>query len=319
VVSGRGATLTLKRRWADPIVVPKAWDRPWRLTRYPLRVVWSDPEVFPCDETGFRIPADYSSVFEKARAGDGRTLIACIGGSTTFGWYCREEESYPHQLENLLCGRANVLNLGVASVDGNGGLHMLVDVLRWGIVPDVVIVLDGINEKQGYLQAFAGEERYRETFPQYEYFREKMEGPGPKKHPTPADVAADTRVVDPRMLRFVSEQADVYVGANAALRRIAEAWRCELHTFLQPTLWDAWVPQGSRHAYLKALYAAILERSPEAAVDLCEHAHLEPAMFFDWQHTTADGNRALAEAIAEQLGKRSARSAELGLADAVRS
>lgn len=241
--------------------------------------------------------------------------VFCIGGSTTFGWYCAYEESYPAVLESLLAPSANVLNLGLPGLDMTGSLHILVDLLRWGIVPDVVILLDGINEKQGFLQAVRGEARFRETSPYASYFAELL---GRRARPwlggrigrairhvvsgraaVPEGVDGNERADD--VLRFVPEQAAVYVGALRTARALARSWGFDLVAFLQPVVWDIWSGTSPRYQYLKTLYAAIMQTS-EPPIDLSRRVSaLSPEMFLDWAHLNGAGNAAIANAIARSL------------------
>jgi hypothetical protein len=299
----------LERAWAEPVEVPDGWDAAFRLARYPLSVYWSDSQLFPCDKHGFRIPPGVASVREQHERTEGRRRVFCIGGSTTFGWLCPYEDSFPARLERLLDGAA-VFNLGLLGLDSKAALHLFVDLLRWGLVPDVAVFLDGINEKQGWLQAIETDRQgLEEVDRHYEYFRRRMEQ-APARRLSLRRGSVDDDVIPPRLieaaggergyLRLVPAQRDAYLGARAAIERIAAAWGIETRFFLQPTVWDVWKGEAEpRYEYLKALYRSILAHG-EGVVDL-SHASLEPVMFLDWQHLDGAGNEVVAVEVARGL------------------
>lgn len=289
--------MRLERAWGPPVEVEDAWDATYELVRYPLGVRWSDPAVFPCDAHGFRVPPGLAS-FREAVAHAER-WVACIGGSTTFGWFCPYEDAYPAALGRLLGVPA--VNLGLNGLDLTGGLHLLVDLLRWDLRPSAVVFLDGINEKQGWLQAGAGDTVYRETSPHYEAIRQRLDeqprrfGLGRRR-----DAWAYAAEFDP--LRLVADQAAVYAGAAAVARRTCEAWSVEARFVLQPTVWDVWRSgTDRRHEYMTALYRSIRARAGDGVVELTRPDGLEPTMFLDWQHLDAAGNEAIAGAVASLL------------------
>lgn len=309
--------MIIRRTWAEDVEVPDAWSAPGKLAKHRIYLYWSHPEHFPCDARGFRIPAGFASFEEKYRKSERRQRIFCFGGSTTFGWYCAYTDSYPHHLESLLEDAA-VFNCGLGGSDLRGALDLLVDLLRGGFVPDLAIFLDGVNEKQGWLQAVMGQERYEEMFYLYPYFREQIERRGigrwlarcGERFRRGWERRTAGRESRPDPLRFVQDQGDSYLRTCTAIRTLAPAWPVDVRLYLQPTLWDVLAPERSlRYEYMKAVYRHITVGSEGLVKDLSVGTRLEPGMFIDWQHCTGPGNRVLAEDIARALLRSNEREA----------
>lgn len=79
----------------------------------------------------------------------GVVRVITLGESSTFGFYARDDETYPHRLEQLLnaqCGRAvEVINFGIPHLRSNHVLSLfLAEALP--LQPDVVTYYQGIND-----------------------------------------------------------------------------------------------------------------------------------------------------------------------------
>jgi len=76
--------------------------------------------------------------------------IFCVGGSTTWGDWVADKDTYPSQLARVIpqhgYGPYRVYNLGQAGYSSTQSLIRLMLELRRGNVPDIVIFLSGIND-----------------------------------------------------------------------------------------------------------------------------------------------------------------------------
>jgi lysophospholipase L1-like esterase len=118
---------------------------------FPYGPLYSDVEVGPVNEFGFRIPPDYRKYAVRAR---GHKLAVVLGGSAAFSYYCRPEEMFASRLEAKLNAtlaesggntRFTVLNFGMH--DNVVMQEMLTYMLFvHELKPDFVLVHDGHND-----------------------------------------------------------------------------------------------------------------------------------------------------------------------------
>lgn len=302
----------MKRKWVDDVGLPEEWNVPFSIAKHNVYMYWTHPVLYPCDQMGFRVPIGYKSFEEKYFQSQGQKRIFCLGGSTTFGLFDVYEKSYPHNLECSLTNVA-VFNFGLCGLDSTGSIHVLLDLLRLGFVPDLVIFLDGINEKQGWIQASEGQEEYEEVSWQYRCFHEviyknnvpmtlrwqKKENLVGKLNNN-LDEHDDSRFSKPHYdpMRFVESQSDRYTKTNKAIIKIASGWDFEAKFFLEPTVWDVWKgPHDLHYDYLKSLYRNVIARNGHL-VDLSNQVQLLPEDFIEWKHLNAQGHMKLAKAVA---------------------
>jgi hypothetical protein len=81
------------------------------------------------------------------------TRVFCLGGSTTFGYGVDDVSTLPARLEARLRERfpeldVRVFNFGRGLYYSAQEVALLVELLREGHVPDVVVMIDGLNEGQ---------------------------------------------------------------------------------------------------------------------------------------------------------------------------
>ncbi len=114
----------------------------------PMKIVGGERYVVTFNNHGFRGP-DFARA---ARAGVVR--VAALGGSSTFGYFARDEETWPRALERHLEARRDrcpgveafeVLNFGIPHLD-SAAIRSLFETEVLGFAPDVVTLYTGANE-----------------------------------------------------------------------------------------------------------------------------------------------------------------------------
>jgi hypothetical protein len=74
-------------------------------------------------------------------------LTMILGGSTTFGHYVKNDETWPYYFDRMIAERGEVsLNFGTIAYDQEREIDRLVYELRRGVRPRRVIFLDGLND-----------------------------------------------------------------------------------------------------------------------------------------------------------------------------
>lgn len=305
----------MKRKWVDDVEIPEEWNVPFSIAKHNVYMYWTHPTLYPCDQMGFRVPVGFKSFEEKYFKSAGVKKIFCLGGSTTFGLFDTYENSYPHILENSLKDAA-VFNFGLCGLDSTGSMHVLLDLLRLGYIPDLVIFLDGINEKQGWVQASEGRQTYEERSWQYKCFFEtifKKNTPMTLKWQKNKSIIKKLKNIlskihgadfsqshlDP--MRFVDAQSDCYSRTNKAILNIARAWGFETKFFLEPTVWDVWMGEHDLlYDYIKLLYKSVFEKNNHV-VDLSNQTSLSSEDFIEWKHLNAHGQMILAKTIIQNI------------------
>ena len=166
--------MKLYRKWSSPFVIGKEWNIESELAKHRIYEIWRNKKSFPCDDYGLRKPISYSRIEEKYKKNIDKKKIFCFGGSTTFGWYMPYESSYPHHLEIITGNNVVTFNVGICGSDISQNVYLLLDLLRIGLVPDQVIFLDGINEKQGFIQSMSNYKNYCFKTNSYDYVFSKI-------------------------------------------------------------------------------------------------------------------------------------------------
>lgn len=307
--------MKIRRFWVDDIIVPDYWWNPLQLAKHRIYMYLADSKHIRCDEMGFRISNGFNSLLERYRKTQVEKKIFCFGGSTTFGVYCRYKEAFPYHLERLSDNNTAVFNLGLGGADIKGSLDILVDVLRLGMIPDLAIFLDGINEKQAWFQGKYGYEEYQEVHYQYHPFLRLI-----KKANKYSSILNFLHTIKKGSIlgykendgegdafHFIAEQSSRYIKTKNTIERLANEWSFRTLFVLQPTVFDFVQDQlydesKLRYQYLKALYRSILAKSENTVIDISQDITLEPEMFIDWQHCNAEGNKIIANKIFELEG-----------------
>ena len=298
---------TIKQRdWAGPIAVDDSWDSAGVIARHRPYFYFRNEELYPCDNFGFRVPDGHVSISDKYQNAKGKRKFFCFGGSTTFGVYLPYNQSYPAYLEKE--SGVEVFNFGLMELDINANLYTLIDVLREGMRPDVVIFYDGINEKIAMRQAQRGQP-FQTEFVQYEGFtelvrltdikgrlRDRLLRVLGRRPPPPASVSLDAA----RAAGLA--QAEEYLAAQRLISDLCQGLGIQCLFFLQPTLWDVWDGANKeRGIFLKTIYQHINSIGTEV-IDLSSKVALRADMFYDICHLDSDGNAAVAKAIASEGG-----------------
>lgn len=135
----------------DSHIFQRLSGRKHEFVNFPYGPLYSDVEVGPVNEFGFRVPQDYRLL---ARRPANHKLVVTFGGSAAFSFYCRPEEMFSEVLSRLLNETLRARGDGVHVTALNFGMHdnvvmqqmltymMFVDELK----PDVVISHDGHND-----------------------------------------------------------------------------------------------------------------------------------------------------------------------------
>ena len=107
---------------------------------------------YQVDENGFRNLDSYEK-FRKLKNKDYFNIIF-IGGSTTFGYRVKDNETFPYHFEEIIKKKyedkkyeINVVNLGTHKYNFRDNLHVLQSLLLNGHYPDTVIFYNGVNER----------------------------------------------------------------------------------------------------------------------------------------------------------------------------
>jgi hypothetical protein len=135
----------------DAHVFQRLSGRKHEFVNFPYGRIYSDVEVGPVNELGFRVPADYRCL---ARRDAGLKLAVVFGGSAAFSYYCLPEEMFATRLEAKLNAtleaRGDLTRFAVL----NFGMHddvVMQEMLTYMLFvqelrPDVVIAHDGHND-----------------------------------------------------------------------------------------------------------------------------------------------------------------------------
>ncbi len=258
--------------------------------------------------TGTGRLADLSGfyVFE-SRKGNGRPLrIATLGGSTSDSGFCGAR-SWPEQLHDVLeeQGKDHVVysggTAGFSSTEERG--RFLRDVLP--MRPDVVLSLSGANDLIG-----------RQRNPDHNYYSELVQGE--------RDIAFLQELFPgERMENGLNRkmyQPERWLLNHKMIHAVAEEFGIRHLCFLQPWIgsegyqmsefeqgWSRWYMQNPvrslmlAHDVFNYREAISLMAGLDYMRDLTGVYNGSPGVFIDTVHVSSDGNRILAERIADEL------------------
>lgn len=275
------------------------WDRiAGTLVRYPLLMRYTDLQLCPTDQYGFRLLTGRSPfeilVDDKFFT---RTYL-CIGGSTTFGWFVNYEHSYPALLAHLTNKR--MLNLGIPGLDVKNCLEVLTNILRFRTRNIVLIFLFGVNEKSGFLQMNNLElDDYVVTHNLYSkldknYSRTKLSF---LKKNSPQQ----TTISDERYNKFLQGQIDETYSFIKLIKDICDGYKIKSYFFLQPHGLSKFreLENTERANYLDDLYSGL--RTKKEVIDISNICKMAKFDFIDWQHPNQTGYEKISKAISNLL------------------
>lgn len=299
--------IEIDRHWHQNAFVSKSWFKKGTLAKHRLYFYWQDKE-FPCDEYGFRLPKNLEN-FESRYKKDKKKKIFCLGGSTTWGQFCNNEETYPSFLQNFFDDKISVYNFGGCDSDCRTQIYILIDLLRKNFLPDYVIFLDGINEKNGWLNKSRGLE-YSEMNLHYNFFdflmkknsylsqlKEAIQFRFKKK----INGSLSLKKVNFDPMCFVKELSDSYLQSIQLVIKLSKTFKFQFYSFLQPVVYDIIDENPDRYLHIKGFYKNVIQNSTGNVFDISKNSNIKKENFLDWQHLDSDGNKALAGAIYDKL------------------
>jgi hypothetical protein len=125
--------------------------RKHEFVNFPYGPLYSDVEVGPVNEFGFRIPPDYRKYAIRPAE---QKLVAVFGGSAAFSFYCHPEEMFSKRLEEKLNASLSIKGSKYSFTVLNFGMHdnvVMQQMLTYMLFvhelkPDFVIAHDGHND-----------------------------------------------------------------------------------------------------------------------------------------------------------------------------
>lgn len=76
-----------------------------------------------------------------------KKIVFVLGGSTTFGYGVRDDQTIPSYLQDILGEDYAIFNFGRGYYYSKQQLILLIQLINKGFIPDIVISIDGVNEK----------------------------------------------------------------------------------------------------------------------------------------------------------------------------
>jgi lysophospholipase L1-like esterase len=254
---------------------------------------------------GFRGPELPASLSDKR-------LVLAIGESTTFGWGMRDEESYPSQLEALLNAPSDdrrwvVVNAGVPSYSSRQ-VCLYADELLTRFHPDVVLVNNLWND---VFYSSLEDWTPQTLIPRYPSKPEQI-------LLTYSNVYRWLAMTpdQPEMVNFYVTNALVEYRANLAkILRLCKSKQITV-AFVEPPYCHGRIPQAGiamwknrfSKKFLLRLAQMFLEVQMDEAkahrVGVIRHQlgvweHSTPDHFVDFIHTDGEGNRMIAQSVAD--------------------
>jgi lysophospholipase L1-like esterase len=267
-----------------------------------------------------------------------RRVVWMFGGSTLFGMGVPDMETIPSHVSKELKGAGQcveVVNLGMEGYLTNQELILLMEALKSGQHPDVVVFYDGVNE--AYAAAAPGIPGKPTPHLEYESIKGRMEGSfsGALDFLRDSNAVQLARAVVGRFGRrsessvpASGEQAaragatlDNYQANVRVLRKLAEAYNFKVLFFWQPSLASGNKPltpfeeqfrdelRGSPQANTFAMLEAVNDEAERRSQQGGDYTFLgrifdtveEPVYIDHLMHLGPHGNEIVAKAIAQAM------------------
>jgi len=313
--------LKIERLWGEDSHLPDFWSTPLEISQTRLQLIFKSKNI-SLDELGFRKHQSVSHL-------DSCEIIA-LGGSTTFGYYVEDGESWPAHFETIT--RRKVTNLAQVKGDIWTSIGSLTDKKRHdpGINPRFILTYDGVNQSSAFLTQLKRFERVTYQHPNFPQLQEILHGYrrlttkkmsieqigyflyGKRflnwKLARRYNSTFDKKTSNEEILESSKIEAENYLTCLGLLRKISNScFSAQVVAFLQPHLFCYWKGADEEHRirkiYLDGLYQEILLRDAEV-VDLRYIDGLTAENFFDWAHVNGEGNLIIANGVYKQLTKR---------------
>ena len=294
-------------------------------TEYRSYVGWRrlpfEGETIAIDDEGIRKTVQHPDV------SDSSTVVVFLGGSTMWGTGVNNENTIPSIFSELGQGAYRSVNLGEASYRSYQGYLFLKQQMREGLIPDVIISYDGVNELHGFraeLEATSHDREYQ--------IKSVMKGQDTQHALTlssfffgPMQAFVDKL----KMRKDVQYNYDLSEErTDQVARALLDSWMCtrvlaEAHGSSFIAVLQPHVAVGSpnlKHINInpeflkpyKPLYSRIHELldSPEYEilqehfVDLTDSFDGEELFYVDWCHVTPNGNRLITEQLLDEVSER---------------
>ena len=224
-------------------------------------------------------------------------------------------ETFPFYLDQLN-EEISIYNIGISGSDITQSVHLLLDLLRVGLIPDQVTFLDGINEKQGFIQQSKGSNLYQYQINCFDLINEHFQS---KNKFFKNKLARKIHKIfgnfkeSPNTDKFIfaEQQSKEFRLSVDIINQLSKTYGFSSNFFLQPTVWDI-LPDSynydshelARWNYLNEVYLDILSYKSNFVTDLRSESKelLLPDHFMDWQHLNSDGNYALSKILSNKIG-----------------
>lgn len=311
--------MLIDRYWAPPFEVHDAWAQRTELNPSRLTLIFP-PGVHETNKLGYRFNEDLIYSNEE--------VIIVLGGSTTFGHYCKSKDSWPNLLS--LKSNSKVINLSQPKADIWASFIALIDFVR--AFPSLrisrIVTYDGINQNSAYGHFMRDSPEFRPEHMNFRVihremtlfreitdkklnlktigyfilgnrFKEHLEKRSKSKR-----IPAKLKPL-PHMTRLIQEESKFYLSTVNLMQEFCEkVLSAEFSAILEPTLFD-YLPATSerepedhtfRRIYYRDLYNIILGNNKNIW-DLRKLISLSSEHFIDFAHLTPNGHKLVSDAM----------------------
>lgn len=268
-----------------------------RLSRHPLILKYGDETLCPIDDHGFRLKNGMSPLRMLFDPEDNRPIYICIGGSTTFGWFVNEIETYPAKLGLKM--NKSVLNLGMPGIDIKNSLEIVSKILLKKTNNIIFIFLFGVNEKSGFMQF---NNHLEDSFEITNNLYYRLEPIFSKRIGIKKKIFRRHRGKDEEAFKeFVDGQIFETSGYIALIKKLCKAYKIPNYFFLQPhgVRFINDPSEFSREFYLRRLYDDLSKKAE--IIDISAECDLGVVDYIDWQHPNPHGYEKIADVISRKI------------------